>query len=105
MYTLQLKNDHPQIVWDPGLEILHAAAFAVTGHERAYKKLDAQLADNDTIIVFGVDSNKHGVFHLMDGDAGSVIRKYRGVVGGTTYTLHIWDTTRRFYDLKQAMGL
>lgn len=104
MYTLQLKNDHPQIVWDPGLEILHAAAFAVTGHERAYKQLDAQLADNDTIIVLGVDSNKHGVFHLMSGNAGSVIRKYHGVVNGITYTLHIWDTTRRFYDLKQTLG-
>lgn len=105
MYTLQLKENHPQIVWDRGLEILHAAAFAVTGHERAYKGLDAQLANDDAILVYGVDSDKHGVFHLMDGDADSVIRKYRGFVDGTTYVLHIWDTLRRFNDLKQAMGL
>ena len=100
MYTLHLKNDHPQIVWDRGLEILHAAAYVVSG-----QLSDAQLESNDSILVIGVDVNKRGVFHLMDGDANSVIRKYRGVVNGTTYTLHIWDTVRRFYDLKQAMGL
>ena len=100
VYTLRLKNDHPQIVWDPGLEILHAAAFAVDGH-----LYDAQLISSDSIVIIGVDRTKRGVFHLMDGDADSIIRKYRGVVDGTTYVLHVWDTLKRFHDLKQTLGL
>ena len=100
VYTLRLKNDHPQIVWDPGLEILHAAAFAVDGH-----LYDAQLISSDSIVVIGVDRNKRGLFHLVDGDANSIIRKYRGVVDGTTYTLRVWDTLKRFNDLKQTLGL
>lgn len=100
VYTLRLKNDHPQIVWDPGLEILHAPAGAVDGH-----LYDAQLISSDSIVVIGVDRTKRGVFHLMDGDADSIIRKYRGVVDGTTYVLHVWDTLRRFNDLKQTLGL
>ena len=99
-YTLQLKNKYPQIIWDRGLEILHAAAFAVDGH-----LYDAQLMSSDSIVVIGVDRTKGGVFHLMDGDANSIIRKYRGVVDGTTYTLHVWDTLKRFNDLKQTLGL
>ena len=100
MYTLQLKNNYPEIVWDRGLEILHTAAYVVGGH-----LYDAQLASNDTILVYGVSPDKSGVFHLMDGDADSIIRKYRGVVDGTTYTLHVWDTLKRFNDLKQTLGL
>ena len=101
-YILQLKNDHPYIAWDRGLEILHTAAYAVNINSRS---IDAQLEFNDSILVIGVDSNKRGVFHLMDGDADSVIRKYRGVVDGTTYVLHVWDTLKRFNDLKQTLGL
>ena len=100
MYTLQLKNNHPEIVWDRGLEILHTAAYVVVGH-----LYDAQLASSDSITVIGVDRNKRGLFYLVDGDADSVIRKYRGVVDGTTYTLHVWDTLKRFHDLKQTLGL
>ena len=100
MYTLQLKNNYPEIIWDPGLEILHTAAYVVSGH-----LYDAQLVSSDSITVIGVDRNKRGLFHLMDGDANSIIRKYRGVVDGTTYTLHVWDTLKRFYDLKQALGI
>ena len=100
MYTLQLKNNYPEIIWDPGLEILHTAAYVVSGH-----LYDAQLVSSDSITVIGVDRNKRGLFHLVDGDANSIIRKYRGVVDGTTYTLHVWDTLKRFYDLKQALGI
>lgn len=99
MYTLQLKNNYPEIIWDPGLEILHTAAYVVSGH-----LYDAQLVSSDSITVIGVDRNKRGLFHLMDGDANSIIRKYRGVVDGTTYTLHVWDTLKRFNDLKQTLG-
>ena len=99
-YTLRLNNDHPQIVWDPGLEILHTAAYVVSGH-----LYDAQLMSSDSILVIGVDPSKQGLFHLMDGDSNSIIRKYRGVVDGTTYVLHVWDTLKRFNDLKQTLGL
>lgn len=100
MYTLQLKNDSPHIIWDRGLEILHTAAYVVDGH-----LYDAQLVSYDSITVIGVDRNKRGLFYLVDGDADSIIRKYRGVVDGTTYTLHVWDTLKRFNDLKQTLGL
>jgi len=88
------------MVWDPGLEILHVAAFAVGSHS-----LDAQLVSDDYVLVIGVDRNNRGTFHLMDGDKDSIIRKYRGLVNGVGYTLHVWDTVQRFNDLKQAMGL
>ena len=100
MYTLQLKNNYPEIIWDPGLEILHTAAYVVGGHH-----YNAQLELDGSITVIGVDSNKRGLFCLVDGDADSIIRKYRGVVDGTTYTLHVWDTLKRFNDLKQTLGL
>lgn len=100
MYTLQLKNNYPEVVWDRGLEILHTAAYVVSGH-----LYDAQLVSSDSITVIGVDRNKRGLFHLVDGNANSIIRKYRGVVDGTTYTLHVWDTLKRFNDLKQTLGL
>lgn len=100
MYTLRLEENHPQIVWDPALGILHATAYAVDGH-----LYDAQLVSSDSVTVIGVDRNKRGLFLLADGDANSVIRKYRGVVNGTTYILHIWDTLKRFNDLKQTLGI
>ena len=98
MYKLRLRNNHPAIIWDPGLEILHTAAYTVNVNQ-----YDAQLMSDDTILVVGVDRSKHGAFHLINGDADSVVRRYRGVVDGTTYTLHVWSTLEQFNDLLETL--
>ena len=98
MYKLHLRNNHPAIIWDPGLEILHTAAYTVNDN-----RYDAQLMSDDTILVVGVDRSKYGAFHLTSGDADCIVRRYRGVVDGTTYTLHVWNTLEQFNDLLETL--